>query len=145
MARRETWKGGSSDRRSVASQEPWKACADDDADFCASNNGEGLFVTNPSLNARIAGFLYLVVVVATVFALATGSGMTARGDAAATSANIVASEQMFRAAFAANLIAAVAYTAVVGILYPLFKPVNPTLSTVAAFIGLAGCATSAAF
>src|SRR5262245_59585356 len=102
-------------------------------------------MADPPLNARIAGLLYLVVVATSVFALVTVSGVTVRGDAAATAANIIASEPMFRAAFAANLIAAVAYTAVVAILYPLLKPVNPTLSVVAAFIGLAGCASSAAF
>jgi len=101
-------------------------------------------MNNPRLQARIAGLLYLIVVVASTFALVTVSGLIER-DAGATAANILASEQMFRLAFAANLIAAVAYTAVVGIFYALLRPVNATLSVVAAFIGLAGCASSAAF
>lgn len=102
-------------------------------------------MTNPSTQARIAALLYLVVVATSVFALITVSGMSVRGDAGATAANIAAGEQMFRLAIAANLIAAVAYTAVVAMFYALFKPVNRTLSLVAGFIGLAGCASSAAF
>lgn len=102
-------------------------------------------MSNPSAQARIAALLYLVVVVTSVFALVTVSGMSVRGDGAATAANIAAGEQMYRLAVTANLIAAVAYTAVVAMFYALFKPVNRTLSLVAGFIGLAGCASSAAF
>jgi hypothetical protein len=100
---------------------------------------------NPRLNARIAGLLYLFVVVASSFALVTMSGLVVRGDPAATAANILASEQMYRLSIAATLLSAVAYTAVVALLYALFKPVNRTLAIVSAFIGLAGCAASATF
>lgn len=100
---------------------------------------------NPALNARIAGFLYLIVVVASVYALITTSSLIVSGDAAATAAKVRASEQLFRLAFVANLIACVAYVGVVAMLYELFKPVNATLSLVAAFLGLAGCAVSGAF
>lgn len=100
---------------------------------------------NPRLNARIAGLLYLFVVIASSFALVTMSGVTVRGDAAATAANILAAEPMYRLSIAATLLSAVAYTAVVALLYALFKPVNATLALVSAFIGLAGCASSATF
>lgn len=101
-------------------------------------------MTNPSAQARIAALLYLVVVVTSTFALVTSMNLVTR-DAAETARNLAASEAMFRLAIAANLIAAVAYTAVVAMFYRLFRPVNATLSIVAAFIGLAGCASSAAF
>jgi hypothetical protein len=100
---------------------------------------------NPRLQARVAGLLYLFVVVASIFALVATSKLIVGGDAAATARNIAASESMFRLAFAANLLAAVAHTAVVAILFSVFRPVNTTVSAVAAFIGLAGCASSAAF
>lgn len=100
-------------------------------------------ISNPSLNARIAGFLYLIVVVASTFALVTISGMTVRGDVATTAQNILASERMYRIAFVASLISAVAYVGVVAILYEIMKPVNRTLSAIAGFIGLAGCTISA--
>jgi hypothetical protein len=102
-------------------------------------------MNNPRLNARIAGALYLFVVVASTFALVTMSGLTVRGDPAATAANIVESEQTYRLGIAATLLSAIAYTAVVAILYVLFRPVNRTLAIVSAFIGLAGCAVSATF
>jgi len=102
-------------------------------------------MNNPRLNARIAGLLYLFVVIASTFALVTVSGLAVRGDPAATAANIVASEQMYRLAIAATLLSAIAYVAVVAILYALFRPVNRTLALVSAFIGLAGCAASATF
>lgn len=100
---------------------------------------------NPRLNARVAGLLYLFVVVASSFALATMSGLVERGDPAATAANIQAAEQMYRLGVAATLLSAIAYTAVVALLYALFRPVNRPLALVSAFIGLAGCAASATF
>jgi len=100
---------------------------------------------SPRLNARIAGLLYLFVVIAGTFALVTVSGLTVRGDPAATAANIIASEQLYRLAIAATLLSAIAYTAVVALLYALFKAVNRPLAIVSAFIGLAGCAVSATF
>jgi hypothetical protein len=100
---------------------------------------------NPRLNARIAGLLYLFVVVASSFALVTMSGVVVRGDPAATAANILAAEQMYRLGIAATLLSAIAYTAVVALLYALFRPVNRPLALVSAFIGLAGCAASATF
>jgi hypothetical protein len=102
-------------------------------------------MNNPRMNARIAGALYLFVVVASTFSLVTISGLTVRGDFASTAANIVGAEPAYRLGVAATLLSAIAYTAVVAILYVLFKPVNRTLAMVSAFIGLAGCAASATF
>jgi len=102
-------------------------------------------MNDPRLNARIAGLLYLFVVIASTFALVTVSGLMVRGDPSATAANILASEQMFRLGIAATLLSAIAYVAVVALLYALFRPVNRPLAIVSAFIGLAGCAVSATF
>lgn len=99
---------------------------------------------SPSLQARIAGFFYLVVVLTSVFALYCTSNLIVRGDAAATAANILASEQMFRIGFVSNLIACAAYVVVVAMLYVLMKPAGRTLAMVAAFLGLTGCAISGA-
>jgi len=100
--------------------------------------------TRPDLQARIAGLLYMLVIGASVFALVATSGLIAPGDATRTAANITASEQLFRYAFAANLLACVAYVAVVAILYEVLRPAGRALSVTAAFIGLAGCAVSGA-
>lgn len=99
---------------------------------------------NPRLQARLAGGLYLLNVALSVFSLVAMTSMIVSGDAAQTAAKILASEQVFRFAFVANLIAAVAYVGVIAILYELFKPVNATLSAIAAFIGVAGCAVAGA-
>jgi hypothetical protein len=50
---------------------------------------------------------------------------------------------MFRLAYLAIVLAGVAYVAVVAILYVLMKPAGPVLSTIAGFMGLAGCAIGA--
>ncbi len=101
-------------------------------------------MTSPSLNARLAGFLYLIVVLASSYALFSTSSLIVSGDVAATAANIRASEMTFRLAFSANLLSAVSYVAVVAILFTLLEPVSRTYSAVAAFTGLAGCAMSGA-
>jgi hypothetical protein len=99
---------------------------------------------SPATWARAAGLLYLFVIAASVFALVSTRSLIVQNDAAATATNILAAEQTFRLAFAANLLACVAYVAVVAILYVLMKPAGPTLSAIAAFVGLAGCAVSGA-
>lgn len=97
---------------------------------------------SPRRQARIAGVLYLMTGGA-AWAFMTRSTMIVRGDAAATAHNILAHEPLFRLAFGADLIAFAAYTGVAAMLYGLLKPVSRSLSLVAAFIGLAGCAISA--
>jgi hypothetical protein len=100
--------------------------------------------SSPARDARLAGLFYVLVVVASVYALFTTSSLIAPGDAAATVANIRASEPAYRLAFAAILLSTVAYIVVVAILFRLFEPVSRTYSAVAAFLGLAGCAMSGA-
>jgi uncharacterized protein DUF4386 len=92
--------------------------------------------------ARLAGLLYMTVVAASIFALYGQMNLFVRGDAAATAENILASELLFRQSFVALLVADAAYIGVIAILYELFKPVNVTLSVIAAFFGLVGCAVS---
>ena len=99
---------------------------------------------SPQTWARIVGALYMYVIGASVFALVSTQSLIVRNDAAATAANILASEQLFRLAFVANLLACAAYVAVVAILYQLMKPAGRTLSVVAGFMGLTGCAVSGA-
>lgn len=99
---------------------------------------------DPRLQARIAGLLYLIVIVASSYAYYTISTLVVRGDASATAANIMAHDFVFRAGFAANLLACAAYVGVTALLYALLEPVNRSLSFAAAFFGLAGCAISGA-
>jgi len=71
------------------------------------------------------------------------AGFFVFGDAAATATNILAHESLFQLGFAANLIQFPCYVAVTGLFYDLFKPVNKSLSLLAAFFSLVGCAIGA--
>lgn len=83
--------------------------------------------------ARAAGVLYLIIV---VFGLFAEVGVRARliesGDAAATAANIVDNEWLFRVGFAADLVVFLADVALAVVLYLLLKPISHTLSLLAA-------------
>lgn len=101
-------------------------------------------MSSPHIWARVAGLLYMFNIAASVFALVVTNGLFVPNDAARTAENILASEPMFRAAFVAILLANIAYVAVISILFEVMKPAGATLSTIAAFVGLTGCAVAAA-
>ena len=65
------------------------------------------------------------------------------GDAAATAHNILAHEPLYRLGFAAELISAVCYITVTLLLYDMFRPVNRSVSLLAAFFSLTGCTIQA--
>lgn len=94
--------------------------------------------------ARIAGGLWLIVIVTGAFAFFAQASPMVRGDAAATAANILASETMFRLGFAANLVAGACYLGVTVLLYGLLKRLSPSLSLLAAAFGVAGVAAGGA-
>jgi len=75
--------------------------------------------------ARVAGVLYLLNFVTGSLAL------------------VFVGRRLFVYADAAVLIAALCYVGVTVLFYDIFKPVNRTLSLLAAFFSLAGCALSA--
>ena len=86
--------------------------------------------------ARAAGFLYLIMILAGGFAEAfVRQGLTVYGDAAATAHNILASEQMYRFGFVADLVTLICGTILSLIFYILFKPVNKNLSLLALIFG----------
>ncbi len=94
---------------------------------------------SPRLKARIAGLLYVIVIVAGGWAqLFVRSHLVVRNDAAVTAANILAQEPLFRLGLAADLVAAICFVGVVFILYDLLKPAGRSLSLLAAFFGMAG-------
>jgi len=95
---------------------------------------------SPRFKANVGGVFYLVTILTGAFALFVGGKLVVRGDAAATAANILAHEPLFRLGFASDVIAVASYIAVTALFYSLFKPVNRSLSFVAAFFSLIGCA-----
>ncbi len=102
-------------------------------------------VHEPSrVKARIAGALWLIVIVTGGFAVLTRSALIVRNDAAATASNILAFETRFRLAFVADLIGAACYVGVTILLYELLKPVSRTVSLAGACFGLTGVAVGTA-
>jgi hypothetical protein len=100
--------------------------------------------TSPRLKARIAGVFYLLEMLTGGFAiLFVGGRLFVSGDAAATATNILAHLSLFQLGFAANLIQFACYVAVTGLFYDLLRPVNRSLSLLAAFFSLVGCTIGA--
>lgn len=83
--------------------------------------------------ARLAGLLYLVIIVCAGFSEgAVRSTLLVPGDAATTAANIRGAETLFRAAFVTDLVAFMSDLAVSVLLYVLLRPVDRTVAMTAA-------------
>ena len=89
--------------------------------------------THPLTTPRLAGVLYLVIIAFGLFAeVFVRARLIVPGDPAATADNILASETLFRAGFAADLIVFLADIALAILLYRIFRPISRTLSMLAA-------------
>jgi hypothetical protein len=85
--------------------------------------------TSPLITARVAGFLYLLVVPLGIFgSLYVPSKLIVTGDAAATASNLMASEMLFRLGIVSDLLAPLVLILVVLFLYNLLKPVNKDMA-----------------
>ncbi len=101
--------------------------------------------TSPRAQARIAGFLYLIVIVTGGWAqLFVRAHLIVRDDAVATAANIATHALLFRLGLVADLAGVAAYIGVTAVLYRLLRPAGRELSLLAAFFSLTGCAVMAA-
>lgn len=99
---------------------------------------------SPRLTARLAGLLYLAEMILVGFAIYVRMKLVVPGDAAATAANILASEDLYRLAFSADALGAPVYIGVTLLLYRLLKPAGPGLSMLAAAFSLVAIAIGAA-
>lgn len=94
--------------------------------------------------ARTAGLLYLVSIIAGGWAEAfVREGLTVPKDAAVTAHNILASEQMYRLGFVADLTCLICSILLSLIFYILFKPVHKGLSLLALIFSTVACAVMA--
>lgn len=92
---------------------------------------------SPQTYARIGGLLYVFIIVAASFGeLFVRNTLIVWGDAAATAHNILASETLFRAGLAGEMLTIVCDVALALILYVLLKPVDQNLALLGAFFRL---------
>jgi hypothetical protein len=105
---------------------------------------EGIAEASPRFRARMAGAFQLLE------ALTAGFGqvivldrLVVAGNAAATAANILGYERLFWLGLASSLLGVAFHIAWALLLYELLKPVNRSLSLLAAFVILVGCAIQA--
>jgi hypothetical protein len=87
--------------------------------------------------ARIAGGLYLLLIIAAAFAVAVRSSIIVPGDATATADNIRASASLFRLAFAVDLTANLIFLLTAMALYLLLRNVQQLVAVVmVAFVAI---------
>jgi hypothetical protein len=105
---------------------------------------ERIAEASPRLKARIAGVFYFLTIVARMFVeIFVRNRLVVSDDAAATATNILSHESLWQWGFAADIISFASYIVLTALLYELFKPVNRSLSLVAAFFSLAASVVQA--
>ncbi len=94
----------------------------------------------PRAKGRFAGALYLLYIIAGVYAQAFISDrLVVSHDAATTAANILANQSIYRLGFTVYLIEMAGQLATVVLFYQLLKPVSRTGAMLAAAFELIGC------
>src|ERR1700690_4486065 len=102
---------------------------------------ERIAEASPRLKARVAGGLYLIVILGGIFAEVFVRGrLTVAGDAAATARNIMTHEMLYRLGFAVELICCLCNVPLTLIFYDLFKVVNRSVALLVVFFSLMGSA-----
>jgi hypothetical protein len=95
---------------------------------------------SPRRKARIAGVFYLLTILTGLFAQGFVSGrLIVDADAAATATNILTHRSLFESGFTVYLIEMACQVALTALFYELLKPVNRSVSLLAAYISLVGC------
>ena len=96
--------------------------------------------TSPQFYARLAGICYLLGAQASVFGqMIIPSRLVVSGSAAATAANILAHESLYRFGAVLAFISVPFHIVWAILFYQLFKPVNRSISLLAAFVMLMAC------
>jgi len=106
---------------------------------------EPIRTSSPGPMARTTGVVYLLFFLTAICAGLLVKGLIVPTDAVATAHNLLAHEALFRSGFAVNLLANAVYIALTALLYNLLRPVNATLSLLAAFFSLVGCGIQVVF
>ena len=98
---------------------------------------------SPLFAARMAGALWLIVILASILAVVGGASLDLRGDPATIAANALASAPRIRLAFVMLFFGKICYLGGTVLLYELLKPVNKSVALFGAFCGLAGLLSGA--
>ena len=94
--------------------------------------------TSPQVLARVGGALYLIIIVIGLFGEAfVRNRLIISGDAAATAANIMSHESLWRFHIAAELLLLICAVALLWIFFLLLRPVSKDLILLAVFFNLA--------
>jgi hypothetical protein len=110
----------------------------------ARMTSDGSRDTSPLAYARLAGALYLVIIVFGIFGeMFVRSSLIVPGDITATADNIMASEGLFRVGFLSDSIMFLSDVALAVLLYVLLRPVSKVLSLMAMCFRLAQTAVIA--
>jgi hypothetical protein len=100
--------------------------------------------TSPLFYARVAGVLYLVIIIFGIFGeMFVRSSLIVHGDAAATAGKIAAYQGLFRVGFLADSVMFLCDVALAVLLYVLFRPVSKVVALVAMCFRLAQSAVLA--
>jgi hypothetical protein len=100
--------------------------------------------TSAQVYARIAGALYLLIIVIGLLAeIFIRSKLIVSGDATATANNIIASEHLWRMGFAGSIFMLVCAIPLAFIMYILLTPVSGKIALLAAFFNLVSIAIEA--
>ena len=93
---------------------------------------------SPLAAARIAGALWLIVIVASIASVIGTHPLDWRADPTTLTASAIDTASSIRFGFTVRFFGKICYLAVSVILYELLKPVNRTIALFSAFCGLAG-------
>ncbi len=99
---------------------------------------------SPRFKARMAGACQLLEAITAAFGqVIVLDRLVVAGNAAATAANILGHERLFWLGFVSSLMGVAFHLAWALLMYVLLKPVNRSLSLLAAFFVLVSCAMQA--
>lgn len=96
--------------------------------------------TSPRLKARLAGVLYLLTGLVAFDEFSVLGRLVVHDDPAATAANILAHQLLFRLGFAAQIVAQALNIALAVIFFGLFRVVNRSFALLVVFLMLTGTA-----
>lgn len=86
--------------------------------------------------ARTCGLIYVLIFLSAFVAVGLAGRLVVEGDAHATAAKILASEQLWRAGYSAEIFTMLCDVTIAWLLYVLLAPVNRNLALLAAFFRL---------